>query len=211
MQEIPTPPHPNTTTEEPGVTLAVLMAAPTPVITPQPMRLAISNGTSSSIFTTPWYGRIISSANVPAPAIPKTASPPIRKWGVPPITIWMFEHRLGCLRSTQNRQDPHGGLQATITWSPSATLVTPSPTAVMTPAPSWPSTAGGGCGIVPFMHDRSEWHTPVASILTRTSPGPTSTSSMSSRISSSASPMLRSSAARIVSPWSFAGGPAVVV
>ena len=38
-------------------------------------------------------------------------------------------------------QWPQGGDQAT-TWSPSARLVTPSPTAVMMPAPSWPRTAG---------------------------------------------------------------------
>ena len=46
---MPTPPQPNTTTDEPGVTLAVLMAAPTPVVTPQPMSEAISKGMSSSI------------------------------------------------------------------------------------------------------------------------------------------------------------------
>src|SRR5882757_7890553 len=33
----PMPPRPNTTTLEPGVTLAVLTTAPTPVVTPQPM------------------------------------------------------------------------------------------------------------------------------------------------------------------------------
>ncbi len=33
----PMPPSPNTTTLEPGVTLAVLTTAPTPVVTPQPM------------------------------------------------------------------------------------------------------------------------------------------------------------------------------
>ena len=59
-----------------------------------------------------------------------------------------------------------------ITWSPGATVVTPSPTSSTMPAPSWPRTAGGGCGIVPFMADRSEWHTPECVILTLTSPGP---------------------------------------
>ena len=87
MQEMPTPPQPKTTTELPGVTLAVLMAAPTPVITPQPTRLPISRGMSSSIFTTPWCGMIISSAKVPAPAMPNTGCPSSRKCGVPPVTI----------------------------------------------------------------------------------------------------------------------------
>ncbi|GAA3109525.1 hypothetical protein GCM10020001_029700 [Nonomuraea salmonea] len=33
--------------------------------------------------------------------------------------------------------------------------------------------SGTGCGSTPDMADRSEWHTPVARILTRTSVGPT--------------------------------------
>ena len=32
----------------------------------------------------------------------------------------------------------------------------PRPTSCTTPAPSWPSTAGGGIGIVPFTTERSE-------------------------------------------------------
>src|SRR6185369_15385808 len=42
----PTPPQPTTATVEPGVTLAVLSAAPTPVVTPQPARQMTSSGTS---------------------------------------------------------------------------------------------------------------------------------------------------------------------
>ena len=42
MAEMPTPPHPKTTTEEPTSTWAVLTAAPTPVVTPQPIRAPIS-------------------------------------------------------------------------------------------------------------------------------------------------------------------------
>ena len=41
-----------------------------------------------------------------------------------------------------------------------------------TPAPSWPSTDGAGNGMVPSMTDRSEWHTPAATIRTLTSLGP---------------------------------------
>ena len=46
MIESPTPPQPKTATDEPGVTFAVLIAAPTPVITPQPIRQARSKGIS---------------------------------------------------------------------------------------------------------------------------------------------------------------------
>ena len=113
---------------------------------------------------------------------------------------WMLMQRFGCLRSMQNLQVPQGALQAMITWSPGATEVTPSPTSAMTPAPSWPGTNGAGCGMVPFMPETSEWQTPVAWILTLTSPGPTGPSSMSSRISSLSSPVLRSTAARMAVP-----------
>ena len=41
---------------------------------------------------------------------------------------------------------------------------------MISPAASWPSTSGGGSGIVPLTADRSEWHTPQAAILTTTSP-----------------------------------------
>src|SRR5690606_3766199 len=168
MAEMPTPPQPNTTTDEPGVTLAVLMAAPTPVMTPQPTSDAISWGVSGSIFTTPCSGMIISSAHVPEPAKPNTGWPSRRKWGVPAAANWTLTHRCGCLKSMQNLQLPHGALQAMITWSPGCTLVTPSPTSLTTPAPSWPGTNGAGCGMVPFMPETSEWHTPVAWILTLT-------------------------------------------
>ena len=136
MAEMPTPPQPNTTTDDPELTWAVLMAAPTPVITPQPTNDATSWGISLSIFTTPWWGMIISSAQVPAPAKPKIGVPSCEKCIAPMAPNWMFMQRLGCLRSTQNLQLPHGGLQAMMTWSPGWTDVTPSPTSATTPAPS---------------------------------------------------------------------------
>ena len=58
------------------------------------------------------------------------------------------------------------------TWSPGFTERTASPTASTMPAPSWPSTAGAGKGIVPSITDRSEWHTPAACMRTCTSLGP---------------------------------------
>ena len=58
----PTPPAPYTATVEPGFTRAVLRAAPTPVVTPQPISAAMSNGTSLSIGTTPLSCSSICSA-----------------------------------------------------------------------------------------------------------------------------------------------------
>ena len=47
----PTPPQPRTATLAPGLTFAVLSAAPTPVVTPQPMSAALSSGTRVSMGT----------------------------------------------------------------------------------------------------------------------------------------------------------------
>ena len=49
ITDSPTPPQPITATEEPASTPAVLMTAPTPVATPQPIRQATSNGSSGGI------------------------------------------------------------------------------------------------------------------------------------------------------------------
>ncbi len=58
----PTPPQPMTATALPACTAAVLMTAPTPVITPQPMSAALSRGMSSRIFTRPDSGTTVRSA-----------------------------------------------------------------------------------------------------------------------------------------------------
>src|SRR5437763_1934378 len=62
-------------------------------------------------------------------------------------------------------------MAVTTTWSPTATVVTPSPTSVTTPAPSWPSTIGSGLGRSPLRTETSEAHTPEASRRTAISPG----------------------------------------
>ena len=61
----PTPPAPNTATEDPGSIFAVFSTAPTPVITPQPTSAARSSGTSSRIFTTAFSCSSIFSAYAP--------------------------------------------------------------------------------------------------------------------------------------------------
>ena len=181
MAATPTPPAPMTSTEDPGVIPAVLSAAPTPVVTPQPTRAATSSGTSSSIFTAAIPGTMVSSANVPQPVMAPTTVSPRRNCGLALMAKKPSMHRLGWPRPVQYGQVPHGGEKAMMTWSPGATWVTPSPMSVTTPAPSWPSTAGGVWGIVPFMADRSEWHTPLWAIFTLTSPG-----AKSRRVTSSA-------------------------
>ena len=92
IAEIPTPPAPKTTTELPGLMAAELIAAPTPVVTPQPISETMSRGMSSSTFTTAASGTIISSAKVPQPVMPPTRLPSIRKCGVTAIII-MASHR----------------------------------------------------------------------------------------------------------------------
>ena len=62
----PTPPHPITATLAPGRTLAVLIAAPIPVIVPQPTKQARSSGTSSRILIAQLSGTTASSAKVDA-------------------------------------------------------------------------------------------------------------------------------------------------
>ncbi len=83
----------------------------------------------------------------------------------------------------QARQAPQLAKVAITTWSPGFTDRTASPTASTMPAPSCPSTAGAGKGMVPSITDRSEWHTPAACmrICTSFDPGPrTSSSSVTS-------------------------------
>src|SRR6202161_4554093 len=76
----PTPPAPTTRTVEPGVTWAVLMTAPTPVMTAQLTSEATSNGTPSPTNgTTLVDGSTTSSAQAPSPTMPNPGSPAIRK------------------------------------------------------------------------------------------------------------------------------------
>jgi hypothetical protein len=62
----PTPPTPNTATELPGGTRAVLATAPTPVSTAQPMSAALSSGASAGSFTTERAGATTRSAIAPS-------------------------------------------------------------------------------------------------------------------------------------------------
>ena len=69
MTAWPTPPQPMTATVAPGCTCAVLSAAPTPVVTPQPMSASWSSVTLVSILTIDDWSQVIASANVPRPVM----------------------------------------------------------------------------------------------------------------------------------------------
>src|ERR1700722_4408712 len=102
----------------------------------------------------------------------------------------------GC-PSRQFRQDPHHG-QPITTLSPTATLVTPEPTAATIPAPSCPSTPGAGNGMSPSRAIASVWHTPVATTFTSASPGPGESTSTSATVSGVNSFSKTAAVARIV-------------
>src|SRR5579863_1769390 len=58
-----------------------------------------------------------------------------------------------------------------MTWSPFFSDVTPGPTSITTPAPSWPKITGNKpSGSPPERVNSSVWQTPVALISTSTSP-----------------------------------------
>ena len=63
MAEQPTPPAPTTSTDEPGVTLARIIAAPMPVLTPQANPHTLSSGASSATFVAKRSGTTAYSAN----------------------------------------------------------------------------------------------------------------------------------------------------
>lgn len=67
----------------------------------------------------------------------------------------------------------HGMTSVRMTRSPTFHVSDPGPTDSMTPAPSCPSTIGRGPStILPESADTSEWHSPHAWTLRRTSLGP---------------------------------------
>ncbi len=110
MTLMPTPPQPITTQVEPGVTLAVLMAAPTPVVTPQPMSEAMSKGTSSSILMAPSWGTTSDSAKVPKPAMPNSSVSPSLNFGMPATANWIITHRWGWLADPRRPRTSRKGV-----------------------------------------------------------------------------------------------------
>ena len=75
MAALPTPPQPITATESPRVTPPVLMAAPSPAITPHPTRPATWGLASGSTFTAWIASTRVSSAKAPIPSAGDSAVP----------------------------------------------------------------------------------------------------------------------------------------
>src|SRR6056297_9399 len=94
----PTPPAPMTTTLSPGFTLAVLIAAPTPVGTPQARRQATSDGISSPMGAVWLASTTTASAKAPQFIALTTGLPSevVRPWAsgvLPPQYIgWADAH-----------------------------------------------------------------------------------------------------------------------
>src|SRR5215470_2402172 len=166
MTEIPTPPAPNTTTDEPGVTCAVFKAAPVPVVTAQPSNAARSSGISSAILTTARSCNNIFSAKDARSANCATGAPFCDNRGLASLGRRQAARLLHRWVSpdTHCAQDPQYIEVQAIIWSPGLTVLTSLPTASIIPAGSWPRTPGVRTGRLPCRACRSLWHTPLAAV-----------------------------------------------
>ena len=137
----PTPPQPITTTLLPASMRAVLVTAPTPVITPQPSRAALAIGIVSGMATTWEPSTTASSAKVPVRRPCTRLWPAASARGRVPSMPNEPEQFTGIPR-TQSWHEPQLRISETTTASPTATWSTPPPTSITSPAASWPYTAG---------------------------------------------------------------------
>src|SRR5215211_1867490 len=78
MAASPTPPQPNTATDSPRLTAPVLMAAPTPAITPQPSRPAAVGGAAGSTLVHCPECTSVFSTNAPMPSAGDSSVPSAR-------------------------------------------------------------------------------------------------------------------------------------
>ena len=140
-------PAPKTTQVVPGCTAAVLIAAPSPVESPQAKRQTCSKGASGLTLASAISGITVYSAKVEQPMKWRISSSPREIRVLPSGRKPLFCcSRIAMQRlvrgSTQCTHSPHWGEKRVTTWSPSASEVTSGPTRSTTPAPSWPSTVG---------------------------------------------------------------------
>ncbi len=134
----PTPPSPMTATLAPAGTVAVLVTAPTPVETQQPIRAATAGSTPSGSGMADASRTTVASAIVPMPQYDSTGPPWPRSAVASPASRWVNdgESRQAHGRPERHdRQRPHGTSQDSATGWP-ARSETPGPTASTTPAPS---------------------------------------------------------------------------
>ena len=136
---VPTPPQPITATLLPRVTLPVLIAAPSPAMTPQPSRpTAAARADGSTLVHCPAATSVFSAkAPMPSAGASSVPSSSVIFW----VALKVLKQYQGSPRR-QARQVPHTARQFRTTKSPGATEVTSSPTASTTPAASCPSRNG---------------------------------------------------------------------
>ncbi len=166
----PMPPRPKTAMVAPVSTLARFTTAPKPVMMPQPISAAQSNGTRGSMGMALCSRTTVRSTKQEVLAN-EYACTPLTVNGLLSFGLGALRHCVG-LPTSQAGQRPQCDRVESTTVSPSFTLVTPGPTASTIPAPSCPRTTGTGYGMVPSMTLTSEWQSPAALRATRTSPGP---------------------------------------
>ena len=135
----PTPPQPMTATVSSRLTAPVLIAAPTPAITPQPSRPAAAGSAAGSTFVHCPSCTSVLSANAPMPSAGVSAVPSVSVIGCSALNV--SKHRCGRPR-LHARHCPHTARQFNTTKSPGSTFVTPAPTDSTVPAASWPSRNG---------------------------------------------------------------------
>src|ERR1700736_2587561 len=116
------------------------MTEPHPVATPQVTRETHSSGMEGSTVTSERSSTTIHCENVPAAAVPPISFPSRLNLNPPFASspVIMFaprSHRL-LWPVTHHRHLPQLGIHEIPTWSPTATRVTPGPTASTMPAPS---------------------------------------------------------------------------
>jgi hypothetical protein len=150
----PTPPQPITATLAPGCTPAVLRAAPSPVVTPQPSRASCSSGRSVVTGTIDASSTTMASAKVPHPHTAVAVRPSGRAKRVAartagPSSQWLDRP------FTHHQQLPQAGDTEASTRSPTAARRTSAPTASTIPHPSWPGTIGRGRLDSPWITVRS--------------------------------------------------------
>src|SRR6516164_3117814 len=173
---LPTPPEPKITTVSPARTPAACTADPQPVGTPQPTRHSTSHGMSRKSSrsgtvaysdTTAYWEKVPSVQNPPMSVLPSwNRQVPSSNMPVPALSP--FTHMLEC-PVEHGRQAPQAGMYEQMILSPGLTRCTSGPTDSTMPAPSCPPTTGSRMGASPVVMWSSEWQSPAAISLTRTS------------------------------------------
>src|SRR5215468_5845645 len=173
---LPTPPEPKITTASPARTPAACTAEPQPVGTPQPVRHRTSHGMSWKSSRSGTVAHSETTAyweKVPSVQKPPRSSSPRWKRHVPssnmPVPAFSpFTHMFEC-PVEHGRQAPQAGMYEQTILSPGLTRWTSGPTDSTIPAPSCPPTTGIRTGASPAVMWSSEWQSPAAISLTRTS------------------------------------------